>query len=260
MFEILLLPALAGFSVALASGPLGAFTVWRRMAYFGDTLAHSALMGVAIALMLDVNTQAGILFSCLFIAVLLASAQKKSKLSADSLLGIFSHTSLALGLVLVSFFSGSNIDIYAYLFGDLLTVTRSEVISISAVSIFTLGLLTYFWRPLLLICIDEDLAQAEGKPVQFLRVLLMCLMALVIAIAMKIVGILLITAMLIIPAAASRKITRSPEAMAIVAIFIGMLSIVCGLMLSAFFDTPAGPSIVLGASGLFVVSYFSSLR
>lgn len=255
MTDFLILALLAGIGVALIAGPLGAFTVWRRMAYFGDTLAHSALLGIAIGLFLDIHVNLGIVVACSVVAIVLSVLQTRTQVAVDSLLGILSHTSLALGLVCIGFFSSARVDIYSYLFGDLLTVTALEVGLIYLVSLASLGVLVYFWRSLLIIAIDEDIARVEGKPVDFLRLLLMLLMALVIAVAMKVVGVLLITALLIIPAAASRRLSSSPEAMAIIATLIAMLSVIFGLAASWFLDSPAGPSIVLGAALFFGLSY-----
>jgi len=255
MFELLLLPALTGMLVALVAGPLGAFTVWRGMAYFGDTLAHSALLGVAAALVFNFNVQLGILLSCIFIAILLIVIQKKSWISSDSILGILSHSSLALGLLVISLLPGNRVNLFGWLFGDLLTVTAKDVWIILGLAILTLALVVVFWRALLMVAIDEELAQVEGKNVQALRLLLMLLMAFVVAVAMKTVGILLVTALLIIPAATAQRISRSPETMALGASLIGILCVPGGLLLSAFADTPSGPSIVICAALTFLVSF-----
>lgn len=261
MFELLLLPLLAGLMVALVAGPLGAFTVWRGMAYFGDTLAHSALLGVAAALILDVNVQFGILFCCLAIALLLLVLQNQSSMSADSILGILSHSALALGLVVVSILPGNRVDLFAYLFGDLLTVNVKELWLIFILVAVALAVIFYLWRDLLMLAVDEELAQAEGRKVQVLRLVLVVLMALVVAVAMKTVGILLITALLIIPAAAAQRVTRSPEAMAICASLLGMLAVLGGLYFSARFDTASGPSIVVFAAATFISCFlYARLR
>ncbi len=251
MIDLLLLPALVGILVALVAGPLGSFTVWRGMAYLGDTLAHSALLGVAAALMFHWNIQIGILFCCIVIALLLLALQSNTRMSSDSLLGILSHSSLALGLVVVSVLPSQRVDLYAYLFGDLLMVNLQDVFVIAALVLLSLGLLIFFWRKLLMISIDEELAQAEGLNVRALKIVLIILLATVIAVAMKTVGILLITALLIIPAAAAQQLTRSPEAMALFASFCGILCVIGGLLASAWLDTPTGPSIVLCAAMLF---------
>lgn len=254
MPDFLLLALLAGLAVALVAGPLGAFAVWRRMAYFGDTLAHSALMGVSLGLLLNINLNLAVALGCLLLALILVAMQRQRYLATDTLLGILSHSTLALGLVCVSLFSNSRIDLMAYLFGDILAVTPVEVLALWGVSLLVLGMLIALWRPLLAITVHEDLARIEGVPVEAVRTLLMLLMALVIAMAMKVVGVLLITALLIIPAAASRRLSHSPEQMAAIASLIGMLAVALGLGASYQWDSPAGPAIVLGATLLFIVS------
>lgn len=261
MISFLFLSLMAGSIIALTAGPLGAFVVWRRMAYFGDTLAHSALLGVALGIILSISPMVGIALASGIIAVLLWWMQKTSQLASDSLLGILSHSALALGLVCVGLFSDSRIDLYGYLFGDLLTVNTRDIIVICATSAVILGFIGVFWRSFLMISIDENLAKVEGLAVEKLRLLLMLLMALLIAIAMKAVGILLITALLIIPPAAARKLTSSPEAMALGAALIGVLSVWGGLAISYWWDTAPGPSIVLASSACFIfTSVFSKAR
>jgi zinc transport system permease protein len=256
MPDFLLYALLAGLGVALVSGPLGSFAVWRRMAYFGDTLAHSALLGVTFGLLLNINLNVAVALGCLLLAILLVALQQNRFLATDTLLGILSHSTLALGLVTVSLFSNSRIDLLAYLFGDILSANLADVITIWAISITVISLLFWMWRPLLAITVHEELAQVEGVPVTAVRTGLMLLMALVIAIAMKVVGVLLITALLIIPAAASRRLTQTPEQMAIVASVLGCSAVALGLTASFLWDSPAGPSIVLAATVLFITTLF----
>lgn len=253
MIELMILPLLAGVGIALSAGPLGAFAVWRRMAYFGDTLAHSALIGVALGLFLSINVTVTIIVCCVIIAVLLVLIEQKSDLSTDTILGILSHSALALGLICVSLYSHTRINLFGYLFGDFLLVSQTEVIIIYAVALFVISMLIIFWRGLIMISTDEDLARVEGNHVEALRLLLMLLMALVIALAMKVVGVLLITALLIIPAACSRKLSSSPEAMALIAPIIGAVSVIVGLISSFIWDLPSGPSVVIAATCLFAI-------
>ncbi len=254
MPDFLLLALISGLAVAIVAGPLGAFAVWRRMAYFGDTLAHSALLGVTFGLLLDINLNFAVALGCLTLALILVGLQHKRFLATDTLLGILAHSTLALGLVCVSLFTETRIDLLAYLFGDILAVSVSDVITISIISLCVCIALIFLWRPLLSITVHEELAQIEGVPVTAVRTALMLLMALVIAIAMKIVGVLLITALMIIPAAAARRISHSPEQMAILASLLGACAVVLGLVASYFWDTPAGPAIVLAATGLFILT------
>lgn len=254
MPDFLLYALLSGLGVAVVAGPLGAFAVWRRMAYFGDTLAHSALLGVTFGLLLQINLSFAVAVGCLLLALLLVALQHGRLLATDTLLGILSHSTLALGLVTLSLFTENRIDLLAYLFGDILSASRTDVLTIWAISLAVGALLIWLWRPLLAITVHEELAQVEGVPAPVVRTALMLLMALVIAIAMKVVGALLITALLIIPAAASRRLTQTPEHMALGASLLGALSVCGGLAASFIWDTPAGPSIVLSAGLLFALS------
>lgn len=244
----------AGLGVALVAGPLGCFIVWRRMAYFGATLSHSALLGVALGLLLQLNLYLGIVVVCVTISLMLVALQHQRRLASDTLLGILAHAALALGLVALSFMETMRIDLMAYLFGDILAVTLTDIAWIYLGALFSLAVLAWIWRPLLLMTVHEELARVEGVPVTAIRLAFMIIIGLVIAAAMKIVGILLIVSMLIIPAAAARQVARTPEQMAALAVAVGALSVVIGLAGSLRWDTPAGPSIVVAATVLFVAA------
>lgn len=260
MPDFLLNALLAGLALALVAGPLGSFVVWRRMAYFGDTLAHAALLGVALGLLLDISPTLAVAVGCVLLAVLLVTLQQRQPLAADTLLGILAHSTLSLGLVTVSLLDEVRVDLMAYLFGDLLAVGSDDLAWIVLGSALVLGLLAWLWRALLAITVHEELARVEGLPVAAIRLALMLLIAIVIAVAMKIVGVLLITSLLIIPAAAAQRHARSPEQMAIGASLIGLLAVCAGLALSWYQDTPAGPSIVVSAAGLFLLSFLLPRR
>lgn len=260
MLEFLLRALLGGLGVAAVAGPLGAFVVWRRMAYFGDTLAHSALLGVALALLLEVNLNLAVIVLCVGLALVLVALQKKHIIATDTLLGILAHASLSLGLVMVSFLDNIRIDLMAYLFGDLLAISQSDLYWIYGGGLLVLTLLVAFWKPLLAMTVNEELAKVEGYPIEATRLLLMLLVALVIAVAMKIVGVLLITSLMIIPAATARKLANSPTQMAGMASIIGCLSVAGGLFVSYEWDTPAGPSVVVCAAFLFLLVYSFSVK
>ncbi|MCQ4348863.1 zinc ABC transporter permease subunit ZnuB [Pseudomonas stutzeri] len=260
MPDFLLNALLAGLALALVAGPLGSFVVWRRMAYFGDTLAHAALLGVALGFLLDVSPSVAVVVGCVLLAVLLVTLQQRQPLAADTLLGILAHSTLSLGLVTVSLLDAVRVDLMAYLFGDLLAVGATDLWWIVAGSALVLGVLAWLWRPLLALTVHEELARVEGLPVGALRLALMLLIAVVIAVAMKIVGVLLITSLLIIPAAAAQRHARSPEQMAAGAGAVGLLAVCAGLALSWYQDTPAGPSIVVSAAGLFLLSFLLPRR
>jgi len=258
--DFLLYALLGGLGVAAIAGPLGAFVVWRRMAYFGDTLAHSALLGVALGLLLQINLNLAVIAGCVILALILVALQRQRVVATDTLLGIMAHSSLSLGLVAVSLLDNVRLDLMAYLFGDLLAVSREDLYWIYGGGALILGLLYKLWQPLLAITINEELAQVEGINVTRVRLALMLLIAVVIAVAMKIVGILLITALLIIPAAAARRLAVSPEQMAIGAALLGCCAVILGLTASWHADTPAGPSIVVMATLQFILLYALPIR
>ncbi len=244
----------AGVGLAVVTGPLGCFVVWRRMAYFGDTMAHSALLGVALSILLSVNVTLGVFAVAALVAGALLLLQKQNTLSTDALLGILSHSSLAVGLVIVGFLTQVRIDLMGFLFGDILAVSVEDIAIIYGGGAAILAILVLNWRPLLAATVSPELAEAEGLRPEVSRIILMLLMASVIAIAMKLVGVLLITSLLIIPAATARRLSATPEMMAVVAAVLGGLSVVGGLFGSRTWDTASGPSIVVMALALFLVS------
>ncbi|MEF2071852.1 zinc ABC transporter permease subunit ZnuB [Consotaella sp. CSK11QG-6] len=244
----------AGAGVALIAGPLGCFVVWRKMAYFGDTMAHSALLGIALGFLFDIDLMLCVFVVAALVSVCLIVLQRQGSLSTDSLLGILAHSSLALGLVTLAFMSWVRVDLMGYLFGDILAVSRTDIVAIYGGGLLVIAGIVWLWRPLLASTVDAELAEAEGLKPERARILFMLLMAFVIAIAMKIVGILLITSLLIIPAATARRFSATPEAMAIMAALIGAVAAIAGLFGSLQFDTPSGPSIVVAALAMFLLS------
>ncbi len=254
MPDILLYALLAGYGVALLAAPLGCFVVWRKMAYFGDTLSHSALLGVSLGLMLNININLAVIFSSLMVAIILVSFQEKQRIASDTLLGILAHSSLSIGLVAVSFADNVRVDMMSYLFGDLLATSSTDLYWIYGGGPLVLATLAWLWKPLLSMSVHAELAQVEGIPVRKLRMVLTLLMALVIAVAMKIVGVLLITSLMIIPAATAQRLAKTPEQMVIFSALLGVLGVSGGLTASWYFDTPAGPSVVVSSFLLFLMT------
>ncbi|MEO1192520.1 MAG: metal ABC transporter permease [Pseudomonadota bacterium] len=242
---------LAGLAVALIAAPLGCFVVWRRMAYFGDALAHSALLGIALGLFLDVETLVSVAAVGAAMAILLLVLRQRGRLANDTALGLLSHGALGLGLLAISFQEGLRLDLLGYLFGDILAVSTNQLILLAGLGVVVALVLAVIWQPLLLSSVDKDLAVAEGRSAQLAEVVFLLLLALVVAAAMKLVGVLLITALLLLPAAAARGIANTPEAMALVAAVFGVGSVVLGLESSLMWDTPSGPSIVVAALVIF---------
>ncbi|MDS1310856.1 zinc ABC transporter permease subunit ZnuB [Marinobacter xiaoshiensis] len=251
---------LGGFGVALIAGPLGCFVVWRRMAYFGDTLAHSALLGIALSFLFSIPLNLGVLITSVILAMALLLFSRNKTLATDTLLGILAHSALAIGLVALSFMPEVRIDLTGLLFGDLLAMNRNDLLWIYGGAAVILTLLSVLWRGLLMSTIHEELARVEGVPVERLRLLLMLMFALVIAVAMKMVGVLLITALLIIPAATARRLANTPEQMAALAVVFGFIAVAGGLSMSWYLDTPAGPSVVVTAFTTFLIVYGSAGR
>lgn len=241
---------LAGLLVALAAGPLGCFVVWRRMAYFGDATSHAAILGVALALAFDVSVFAGTLATALCMAFVISALVGRGW-AMDTMLGVLAHSALALGLVAVSFVPGVRVDLSLYLFGDILTVTAVDLWVMAAGTVLILGLVIGRWQGLLTATISEDLAQSMGIDAGRERLVLTVALAVVVVVGLKVVGALLIAALLIIPAAAARVYARSPEGMARIAVGVAALAVIGGLMASLTWDTPTGPSIVAAAAAFF---------
>ncbi|MCA3556335.1 MAG: metal ABC transporter permease [Aestuariivirga sp.] len=245
---------LAGLATASVAGPVGCFIVWRRMAYFGETLAHSGLFGVGLGLLLGFSLTLGAVASGVAVALLLMLMKGQRILATDTLLGILSHASLALGIVTVGLVTGSAADHMDLLFGDILTVSWTDVSIVWAGGAAVLLILGVLWRDLIAMSVHEELAQAEGVKVRRVELGFVLLIALMTAISMKIAGLLLITALLVIPAAAARRLANSPETMALAAAAIACVAVAMGLAFSAFANAIAGPAIVLSAALLFVLT------
>ena len=245
---------IGGIGVALVAGPLGCFIIWRRLAYFGDTLSHSALLGVALALLLELNITFTVFIISVGVAMFLLVLRRQARLSSDALLGLLAHSTLAVGLVVLAFMTWVRVDLMGFLFGDILAINKIDIAIIWVGGLVVLAALALIWKPLFAATVSHEIAVAEGLQPDRANFFFMVLMAAVIAISMKIVGVLLITALLIIPAATARRFAATPEIMAIMASMIGGVSVLIGLEGSLHWDTPAGPSIVVAAFLGFVVS------
>lgn len=251
---------LAGIGLALVTGPAGCFVVWRRLAYFGETIAHSALLGVALAMLFGFSLALGIFVTASAVVVVMFYLERRDTLPTDTLLGLMAHGGLALGLVILSFFPNIQLDLHALLFGDILAVTRADLVLIWAGGAVALAVLLWMWRPLLAATVSPDLATVAKLKPERAQLIFGILVAAIIAVAIKIVGVLLIVALLVIPAATMRRFASSPENMAVGASVLGMAAVAGGLFASAKLDTPSGPSIVVMALALFVVTRIRVLQ
>lgn len=252
--DFLLRAGLAGIGIALLTAPLGCFVVWQRLAMFGNSIAHCGLLGVALGIFLSINLTIGIIFVSLALAALLIVMQRQKLLPQDTLLGILAHAALAAGFIAATLLSGARLDLMGYLFGDILALSTGDLWWILAGLVSVSAVMIKLWRPLLSVSVHEEMAAAEGVPVAAVQAIFMLLIAFTVALSIKLVGILLITALLIIPAAAARPFVSTPEQMMIGAAIVSIISILAGLTLSLELDTPAGPSIVLVLTGLFLIA------
>ena len=255
MFDDFLFRALiAGIGIALVTGPLGCFVVWRRLSFFGDTLAHSALLGVILSVSFDINISLSIFTVSSLVALLLLRLQKTTYLANDALLGLLSHSSLAIGLVVLGFLSFIRFDIMGVLFGDILSVNINDLLAIWLGGALILLVLWFIWKPLFASTVNYELAEAEGMKPERMNAIFTILLAALIAIAIKMVGLLLITGMLIIPTAMARNLSNNPRQMVILSIVGGLLSVLIGLYASFEINTSSGPTIVTVALLLFILS------
>ena len=249
MDEITLRALLSSAMLAATLGPLGSLVVWRRMAYFGDTIAHAALLGVALSLITGfLPLTLSMFLVALLVAMLLSQAGRDARFHSDTLLGLLAHGTLALGLLLVGMSHSIRVDINAYLFGDVLAMDWQDTALLGGLCFTVLLLLKLSWRALLMVAIDRTIAHVEGVNVARTEKLLVIMLAAVIAVAIKLVGVLLITALLIMPAAAARYLARSPAQMAVYASLVGVFSVSTGLYGSIAMDAPSGPLMVVIAA------------
>ncbi len=261
MFDDFFIRALiAGIGIALVTGPIGCFIIWRRLSFFGDTLSHSALLGVTIGFFFDINVAFSVFLISSAIALILLKLQKTTKLPGDALLGLLAHSSLAVGLVVISFLSSIRFDIMGLLFGDILAVNEIDLLIIWLGGSLILLILKIIWKPLFASTVNNELAEAEGMNPERANAIFTILLAAIIAISIKIVGLLLITGMLIMPAAMSRNISNNPQQMVRLSVVGGLLSVLIGLFSSLQFNSPSGPSIITAALVLFSLTLIKIKR
>lgn len=255
MFDDFFIRALiAGVGIAIIAGPLGCLVIWRRLSYFGDTLSHSALLGVTLAYAFSINITLSVFVISSIVAILLINLQKRTKLAGDSLLGLLAHSTLAIGLVLIGFLSSIRFDLMGLLFGDILAVTTEDITLVWIGGIIILGILYYIWKSIFSATVNYDLAAAEGMRPEISNLIFTLLLAAVIALSIKMIGALLITGLLLIPAAIARNLSNSPKQMIIISVLAGITSVVIGLFTSLELNTSSGPSIIVVSLALFVLS------
>ena len=245
---------IASLAVSVIAGSLGCFVIWKRLSYFSDSISHSALLGVGLGIISGLGMNFGLIIVGAIFAALVVALQQKDLLSNDAILGIFSHIALSVGIVVLGFVGDSNTDYFAYLFGDILSITSSDIYWIFTVMAIVLALLVMNWKKLLLLTLNEELATAEGLNKVFYELLFMFLIALAVSVSVRIVGVLLITSLLIMPPAIARAFSRSPLSMIIGSVAVSVITVLLGLYASIEFDVATGPAIVITLGIFFVGS------
>lgn len=256
MDEFIIRALLGGIAVALAAGPLGSFIVWKKMAFFGDAVAHSSVLGVVIGMIIGINQSFSVAIFALCFALLITLMRRQNLLSSDTILGLAAHGTLAIGMILQAIMAPAKFNITSLLFGDILAISYQDIAIMYAGSLIIICGIASIWRPLLLATINEDLARVEGVNVTRISFLFTLMVALMVALSIKIVGVLMVSSLLIIPAATARMFSKTPERMAYLASAFGILAICVGIFSSLKFDAPAGPSVVVAMlAALMAVSY-----
>lgn len=250
----------AGIGIILSTGPLGCFIVWQRMTYFGDTIAHSALLGVAFSLMLNLPLPLCIFMVAALTSIILLQIQKSEFIASDAILGVITHSTISISLIMLSFMTWVNTDLTSFLFGDILAVNTNDIIIIWSAGILNIVILIKIWKSLLATTVNYDLAKAEGMQPEKVKLIFTMITALMISISIKFIGITLITSLLILPTVTARRFATSPENMVILTTVIGILGVILGLYGSLIFDTPSGPSIIITSLIFFILSFLRSLK
>lgn len=254
MDEFVIRALVGGIGVAIICGPLGCLVIWQRMSYFGAALSHAALLGVALGLYFEINLYFSVLLICIIVACLIMVMSRYKDLSSDTAMGILAHASLALGILMLGLIPSVRIDLIGYLFGDILSLSWLDIVWIYLGGGLVMAILLRIWQSILSLIIQRELALVDGVDENKIRLIFLVLLSFVVAISMQIVGILLIVSLLIIPAATARRFATSPEQMALLAMVIGALAVLSGMIIALYWDTPAGPSIVVGASAIFLLA------
>ncbi|KGB27380.1 membrane protein [Candidatus Liberibacter solanacearum] len=250
----------AGIGIILSTGPLGCFIVWQRMTYFGDTIAHSALLGVAFSLMLNLPLPLCIFMVAALTSIILLQIQKSEFIASDAILGVITHSTISISLIMLSFMTWVNTDLTSFLFGDILAVNTNDIIIIWSAGILNIVILIKIWKSLLATTVNYELAKAEGMQPEKVKLIFTMITALMISISIKFIGITLITSLLILPTVTARRFATSPENMVILTTVIGILGVILGLYGSLIFDTPSGPSIIITSLIFFILSFLRDLK
>ena len=252
--DFLVRSVLAGLIMILIAAPMGCLIVWQRLAFLGDTLGHAAVLGVGIGLMLEVKPIFGVLLIVVLLVVSLSRVSSFNNALTETTLAIIAHTGLAGGIILLGFVSDRSINLEAILFGDLLAISLDDLKALFFTTLILLAGLVIHWRSFVALSVSREIAQAEGIEVKKTQFLMYTMIALLVAVMIKVMGVLLIAAMLVIPTTSARLFSRGPEQMVVLSGFFGLGALFGGLAGSFHLDWQTGPSIVVCATLLLLAS------
>ncbi len=246
-----------GALIAIIAPLIGIFLVLRRYALIADTLSHISLAGVAIGLLAKIDPIITALGASIVASVAIERLRIKKRVYGETALALFLSGGLAVAVVLISLAHGFNADLFSYLFGSIVTVKRSDVLIVSTLSVVVIGLLLAFYKELVYISFDEEAAQVSGIPTRLINTIFIIITATAVALAIPIVGILLISALIVIPVIAALQLKKSFTATLVWAEIISLCSVISGIIISFYFNLPPGGAIVLITLGIFsVISLF----
>ena len=261
MFEILQLQfmqraIIAGLLMGLTLSLLGVFVVLRRSAFFGDAVAHFAFAGVALGFLFAINPIVAAIFVSAFLALGMGYLKNHAPLqSLDTIIGIFFSGAAALGIFVIGLLKGYRADLFQFLFGDIIAISSQDVLTALIISILIIVVFVFAWKPLFKMTFNREVAQISGVKVHMYEYLFLALLAIVTAMSIKVVGIILVPALLVIPAAAAKNISRSLHQMIAYSLIVGVLSVTGGLIGSFYFNTASGATIVLASIVCFVFTF-----
>ena len=245
---------IASVMVGILCPFVGNFVVLRRMSFFSDAISHAAFAGIAAGILLGIDLSLSSLAVAIIIAFVVAFLSEKTALSHDTIIGIAFSGAIAIGMLIIGMLEGYRTDVFTFLFGDILSITRKDLLLIFIIGTLTIITLLTFLKPFLQITFNRELAKVEGINVRFFEYLLFSIIAIVVTISLKIIGIILVTSLLIIPAAAAKNLASSMKRLFILSCFFGVISGIVGLAGSVYLNTASGPTIVLISIALFFLT------
>jgi zinc transport system permease protein len=259
--EFMRLAFAVGAIVGLLAPAVGFFLVQRRMSLIGDGIGHAAFAGVALGYLLDVSPVATALAASVIAAVAVEWLRAHRRTAGDQALALIFYTGIAAGVVLVSVAGALNVDLFGFLFGSILTITREDLLFVAILGGVGLATIALFYRALAAIVLDEEGARVAGVPIGWLNVLVATLAALTVALSMRVVGILLVAALMVLPVIAATRVAWSMGSTIVLSSVLGLASVLGGLTIAYHADLPPGGTIVLLSAGAFgIASAVESLR